>query len=106
MLDKLKYLAMAYFHQDYREESGTPTGVICDFCAQEDSAVVAELVRDIDYVLTHLDEAEIARLWLDEWGAAYEPPVDDKLTYRDWFHDVLRVIGEATRSGVATPSTP
>jgi hypothetical protein len=96
MLDRLKYLAQGYFHEDYDVVSGTPLDVIRDFAAHETLAIKQELMSDIDSLLASHTEAQIGHLWLTEWGASYEPPHDDGITYRQWFEKVLEVLREQT----------
>ncbi len=85
---QLQHLAGAYFHQDYDLDSGSPDSVIESFIQGEGEASAAELVAEIDHVLASgLTEREMLNLWVDAWGASYDPR-DDGQDMRIWLTGV------------------
>jgi hypothetical protein len=71
---QMEHLASAYFHQDYELDGGSPDGVIGLFVRDEGHADSAELVAEIDLLLaSQLTEEQLRQLWVDDWGASYEP---------------------------------
>lgn len=86
---QLRHLAQAYFHQDFDLESPTPLGVVLRFRAGEPSAAVDELVADIESVLdSAMTDSEMRELWVDEYGASYDPRADG-IDYRRWFAEIV-----------------
>ena len=82
--ESVRHLTAAYFHQDYREEAGDAFGVLDMFRTDNTAFNVARLVTDVDALLSStLTEADVRSLWLDTWGASYDP-ADDGLTCREW----------------------
>lgn len=91
MNDSIKYLARTYFHQDYDIEAPTPLGVVRTFPELEVPATVKELADEVRELLRDSDDEAMRALWLDTYGAQYDPR-DDGMTYREWFTRVLEIL--------------
>jgi CdiI immunity protein len=90
---QLMHLAQAYFHQDFDLDAPTPLDVVHLFAAGEPAAAVIELVSDLESVLSSaMTDKELRELWIDEYGASYDPLVDGS-QYRQWFTDILYALG-------------
>lgn len=86
------HLAQAYFHQDFDLDAPTPIDVVRLFATSEPPAARHELISDLDSVLgSSMTESEMRELWIDEYGASYDP-LADGIEYRRWFADVLSVL--------------
>jgi hypothetical protein len=92
---QLKYLALAYFHQDYDLDAAAPLEVIRSFRLHESPGAIAELQADLEAVLgSSMTESEIHDLWIREYGAAYDPATDGK-DYRSWFSIVVDELNDS-----------
>ncbi|WP_192810033.1 contact-dependent growth inhibition system immunity protein [Actinomadura rudentiformis] len=92
MYKELKYLAQAYFHQDYDLEASSPIGAIHNFVRDEPREIRVVLAAEVEALLASSPEASQFRaLWVDEWAAAYAPSADTE-AWRAWFEDVLRIL--------------
>jgi hypothetical protein len=86
---QLKYLAQAYFHQDYDLDASAPLDVIRSFRLHETPGAIAELQADLEAVLnSSLTESEIYDLWIRKYGASYDPAADGE-DYRSWFSRIV-----------------
>jgi CdiI immunity protein len=93
MYPRVKYLAQAYFHQDYDLEADSPAGVVSLFREREAPDMVSSLYEEINSILSkEVDESRLARIWLDEAGACYDPR-EDGISIRDWLLRVGEVLG-------------
>lgn len=92
-MQRLRYLAGTYFHQDYDTEAPTPLGVVEMFRADETDQAVAELLTDIETAISgdRSDEA-LEEIWLRQCGAMYDPGTDG-LTFREWFESMRSALG-------------
>ncbi|MFF5498280.1 contact-dependent growth inhibition system immunity protein [Streptomyces aquilus] len=87
-------LAARYFHQDYDLDSGTPGQAVESFRDEEPPEAVAALRAAVTELLAAgLSERELARLWLGQAGAAYDPR-DEGIAMARWFAMVLEVTAE------------
>lgn len=51
-----------------------------------------ELVTDLESILdSSMTDSEIRELWINEYGASYDPLVDG-IEYRRWLADILDVL--------------
>jgi hypothetical protein len=90
-VQRLRYLARTYFHQDYDIETSTPLGVVEAFRADETHAAVAELLADIEEALaTAKGEEDLADIWLRQCGSMYNPQTEGQ-TMRAWFDSMRSV---------------
>lgn len=95
---QLVHLARAYFHQDYALEASNPMNIVRLFKQGEPPDAVAELISDVESILnSSMSEDEIRNLWINEYGASYDPLMDD-IAYRTWFADVLSTLTSASQS--------
>jgi|HubBroStandDraft_3_1064219.scaffolds.fasta_scaffold1211321_2 hypothetical protein len=93
MYPKVKYLAQAYFHQDFDLEADSPTGVVSLFREREAPEMVSSLSDEINSILSkEVDESFLARIWLEEDGACYDPR-QDGIPIRDWLLRVAEILG-------------
>ena len=91
-MQRLRYLARTYFHQDYDIEAPTPLGVVEAFRADETDVAVAELLADIEEVLaTAKTEEDLEDIWLRQCGSMYNPKTDGQ-TLRAWFESMRSVL--------------
>ena len=91
-MQRLRYLARTYFHQDYDLEAPTALGVVETFRADETEQTVAELLADIEEAIsTATSEGELEEIWLRQCGSMYNPRTDG-LTFRAWFDSMLSVL--------------
>jgi hypothetical protein len=90
-MSQLRYLAEAYFHQDYALDATTPLDLIREFRSSEPASDVAQLITDIKSFVTR-DESAMRDAWLHDFGASYEPDRRDGMTYREWFERVLEIL--------------
>lgn len=89
---QLMHLAQAYFHQDFDLEVPTLLDVVHRFASDEPPAAVEELISDLESVLdSSMTDMEMRQLWVDEYGASYDP-LADGIEYRRWFVDILHVL--------------
>ena len=89
---QLRYLAGAYFHQDYDLDAPTPAGIIANFADTEPPGAIRELAAEIRSILdSGMTEHQIAELWLTTLQASYEP-AEDGLTHRAWLSIVLAAL--------------
>ncbi|MDX6297845.1 MAG: hypothetical protein QOI51_1702 [Nocardioidaceae bacterium] len=71
-------------------DSGSSASVIESFVQGEGEASVAESVAEIDGLLaSDLTEREMLNLWVDAWGASYNPR-DDGQDMRVWLTGVRK----------------
>lgn len=91
-MQRLRYLARTYFHQDCDTEAPTPLGVVELFRADETDEAVRELLTDIETAISaaRSDEA-LEEIWLRQCGAMYNP-TSDGLTFREWFESMRTVL--------------
>ncbi|QTZ95796.1 contact-dependent growth inhibition system immunity protein [Streptomyces auratus] len=88
-MEKLQYLAQAYFHQDYDLETEEPIQILMEFRDGEPPEAVEELRGAMERVLSSdLREEELAALWLDRAGACYDPR-QDGMEMSFWFRRML-----------------
>ncbi|MFE7558493.1 contact-dependent growth inhibition system immunity protein [Kitasatospora sp. NPDC057500] len=88
-MEKLQYLAQAYFHQDYDLEAEEPIQILTEFRDGEPPEVVEELRNSMERVLSSgAREEELAALWLDRAGACYDPR-QDGLEMSVWFRQMI-----------------
>ncbi|MFB1044434.1 contact-dependent growth inhibition system immunity protein [Streptomyces chrestomyceticus] len=88
-MEKLQYLAQAYFHQDYDLEAEEPIQVLAEFRDCEPSEVVEEARGTMERVVTSgMREEELAALWLDRAGACYDPR-QDGIEMSVWFRQMV-----------------
>lgn len=88
MYTNITYLAQSYFHQDYQDEAGEPIEVVESFRDSEPADVVQALHTEIVALLASAaTDEDLARIWLDDAGAYYDPEFDD-ITARQWLTDV------------------
>ena len=81
-----------YFHQDYELEYPTPDAAILDFREDQTDEEIAQLIREIDGLLSGVHtEAEFEEVWLRESCAYYEPSRNG-YTYQTWFEHVRDVL--------------
>lgn len=93
MSEQLRYLAEAYFHQDYDVEYSGPDAAVEAFRTDETPEFVDELVIEIDGILaSSISETELKDLWNERYGASYEPTYRDGITYREWFAHVREIL--------------
>lgn len=91
-MQRLRYLARRYFHQDYDIEAPTPLGVLEAFRADETDAAAAELLVDIEEVIaTAKGERDLEDIWLRQCGSMYSPQTDGQ-TLRAWFNSMRSVL--------------
>ncbi len=91
-MERLRYLARGYFHQDYQLDAEEPLGVVRDFRDSEVAETVAELRRDLEELLSSgMDEEELATLWLDTFDAYYDPR-QDGIEMTRWFRQMLNTL--------------
>jgi cobalamin biosynthesis Mg chelatase CobN len=82
---QLPHLAQAYFHQDYDLEYSDPDAAVISFGKDEGKAAINELISEIDVLLaSEWSESDLANVWINELGAAYDPRVDGQ-DFRGWF---------------------
>lgn len=86
---EIRYLAQAYFHQDFDLDADTPIGIVRNFRTSERPATVAALRRAIQSVLEEVTgETHLTALWLNEAGSDYDPR-DDGISTSEWFRQML-----------------
>jgi hypothetical protein len=92
MNESLRYVAEAYFHQDYDAEYASPDDAVRDVRASETPARVAQLVAEISRMLDAAPtETDLAQVWEGELGAMYEPE-QDGITYSAWFERMRDIL--------------
>ncbi|NUR68038.1 MAG: hypothetical protein HOQ47_19990 [Streptomyces sp.] len=83
--EPIRRLAACYFHQDYDLDSGTPRQAVEAYRDGEPPEAVTALHAAITELLAaHPSERELARLWLGQAGAAYDPR-DEGVAMAGWF---------------------
>ncbi|GGY13399.1 contact-dependent growth inhibition system immunity protein [Streptomyces minutiscleroticus] len=88
-MEKIQYLAQAYFHQDYDLEAEEPIQILTEFRDGEPPEVVEELRGAMERVLSSgVCEEELAALWLDRAGACYDPR-QDGIEMSVWFRQMI-----------------
>ncbi|MEU5216499.1 contact-dependent growth inhibition system immunity protein [Streptomyces sp. NPDC020807] len=88
-VEKLQYLAQAYFHQDYDLETEDPIQILTEFRDSEPPELVEELRIAIERVLSSGPrEEELAALWLDRAEACYDPR-QDGMEMSVWFRRMI-----------------
>ncbi|MFD0856289.1 contact-dependent growth inhibition system immunity protein [Actinomadura adrarensis] len=89
---ELPYLAGAYFHQDYDLDADTPPGVVRYFKESETVEVRDALIREVqDLMAEGLDDDNMYRRWVHEWGSCFYPGNLD-ISWENWFQDVLEIL--------------
>ncbi|TFE37102.1 hypothetical protein E3E14_30270 [Streptomyces sp. ICN441] len=92
MYTTISYVAQAYFHQDFDVEADTPLGVVAVFRDSEPAGTVEALHAEIVALLaTDSAEKDLARVWLEDAGAYYDPRIDGT-TVRDWLREMTEVL--------------
>ncbi|WP_103502932.1 contact-dependent growth inhibition system immunity protein [Streptomyces sp. SM14] len=91
-MERIQYLAQAYFHQDYDLEAEEPIQVLAEFRDGEPPEVVEELRDAMERVLSSgVSEEELAALWLDRAGASYDPR-HDGTEMSLWFRQMIEAL--------------
>ena len=88
-MDRLRYLAHLYFHQDWDLEAPTPIDALRNYRHDEPIGNV-ETLRDelMDVLATDPDEERLAEVWSCA-GADWDPHASGWGTYREWFAAML-----------------
>ncbi|MEV5982093.1 contact-dependent growth inhibition system immunity protein [Streptomyces sp. NPDC052114] len=87
--DSMRYLAQAYFHQDYDLEAEEPIQILTEFRQVEPPEVVEELRASLEQILASgMGEGGLAEVWLETAGASYDPR-QDGIAMSLWFHQVI-----------------
>lgn len=85
MFDRLRYLAAAYFHQDYADDFDSPNAVVAAYVEDVGRSGVDRLCREIDDLIAqNRSEQELWDFWVLDLGGAYDPLADYETMY-DWF---------------------
>jgi hypothetical protein len=87
MYPTLKYIAETYFHQDYDLEADSPAEVVELFRETESPEMAATLSGELEELTESPDltEERLAELWLEEYGAYYDPRAAG-MSVRDWLN--------------------
>ena len=89
---QLRYLAVTYFHQDYDLDAPAPLDVVRLYAGGRPASAVAELESELRRLLSlPMDDAQLRAIWIDEWGASYDPQTD-RIGGREWFGAILSVL--------------
>lgn len=87
--EPIRYLAQAYFHQDYDLEAETPVLVLESFRDMESTDNVDALRIAIQELISSgKSEDELAELWIEQARASYDPR-DDGIEMSEWFVTTL-----------------
>ena len=82
-----------YFHQDWRDESGTPEATVRSFVGDAPPDAVATARRELDRLLAAgYDEAALSRVLESGFGCMYAPSTDGIAT-ADWLASVRSLLG-------------
>jgi CdiI immunity protein len=85
----MRYLAQAYFHQDYDLEAEEPIRILTEFRRVEPPQTVEELRASLDWaVASETGEDGLAEVWLETAGASYDPR-QDGIAMSTWFHRMI-----------------
>ena len=91
VLKRIRYVAEAYFHQDWLSDAQTPDRALLNLRSDEAPVVVAQVIADVTTAFTLLTDEQLGHLWIEELGAYYDP-VADGLSYREWFELMLEIL--------------
>ncbi|MGW4293352.1 contact-dependent growth inhibition system immunity protein [Micromonospora chersina] len=86
--ETLRYLAGAYFHQDYDLIAETPSGNVEDFISNETDETSALLYGELQTLLSRgVSESDAQRIWLVDGRASYDPRYHGK-SYVGWLTEI------------------
>lgn len=89
----LAHLCLAYFHQDWKQESGTPEGVLRLFAQQEGPAMAREAVAELELLQRSELSLSAKRDLLLELGCEYALP--EGPAFADWLTKAVGQLSQA-----------
>ncbi len=96
--ETIRYLGHCYFHQDWQDDSATPTEVVSLFAQRNPQKFSKQLLEELhDAGQPSLDESAAKRIWVDLADAMYDPTLDN-LSYREWVLTVINTVEQFLES--------
>jgi CdiI immunity protein len=80
-----------YFHQDWREDSATATGVVERYVAEWPSDEIRSAAKELQHLLTETPTEDRLADATRQLGSYYNPEADG-LSYRDWLQKVYQLL--------------
>ncbi len=90
--EMIRYLGHCYFHEDWQDDSPTPTAVVELFAARNPIYYSHRLLDELKSASEPaLNESIAERIWVEIADGMYDPTVDG-LTYQGWVNSVVETI--------------
>ncbi|CAL9648852.1 contact-dependent growth inhibition system immunity protein [Streptomyces sp. enrichment culture] len=90
----LRLFAQTYFHQDFALEADEPIAIVAHFRRAASLERTQELRAEVLSILDAVtDDEAVARIWLKEAGAYYDPRPDG-ITPRNWLRRIAAELEE------------